>query len=335
MGAAVKADLTVTFSRAKPGHFIEPGCTHRGGLTISDIGIPEEILSAIDSSTLAVTESDVFLPKRTSLSHKGDYGRLLLIGGSPGYTGAPSLAARAAVRAGAGLVSLGVPSEIYSITAVKNDEAMPFPLPSFNGLLDPSAFETISARVALSDTVVIGMGLGRSAAVTELVTKLTRAVTVPLVIDADGLFAVGEDISCLSGSKAQIVLTPHEGEFSRLGGDLTASDRLSAARGFARRHNCTLVLKGHRTLVAFPDDDVNIISAGNPGMAKGGSGDVLSGVIGALLCQLPFKRAVVTACWLHARAGDICAEKFGEYSMTPSDMIEALCEATTEITYIM
>jgi len=324
LGNAVHADVTVTFTKAKAGHFVEPGCTCCGELKIVDIGIPKELADGAEINIHAVMPEDVALPKRNPISHKGDYGKLLLIGGSVGYTGAPTLAARAAVRAGAGLVSLGVPASIYQITAVKNDEAMPFPLADRDGRLSIDALPVILDKLASCDVCAIGMGLGRSEELNGLVQNLVAESNKPLIIDADGLFALAQDMTALERAKKPIILTPHEGEFIRMGGDLTGG-RLGAAREFAEKHGCVLLLKGHHSICAFPDGEVCIIPNGSPGMAKGGSGDVLSGIIAAMMGQLPLKRAVITAAYLHARAGEICAEKYGEYAMTPGDIIENLC----------
>ncbi len=321
-GAAVRAARTVTFSMAKPGHFAEPGCLYTGSLSVEDIGLPRELLP--ESRTFAVCEGDVRLPPRKEISHKGDYGRLLLVGGSVGYTGAPSLCAKAALRSGAGLVFLGVPEAIYAITAVKNDEAMPFPLPCDEaGRLSADAALPLQSKMAGCDVCAAGPGLGRSDGLTELVGELIRGTDKPLVLDADALFALSRDMEVLKARRGPVILTPHEGEFLRLGGVLSG-DRISDARRFAEKHGCILVLKGHRTVTAFPDGEAWINTTGNPGMAKGGSGDVLTGVIGALLGRLLLREAVTTAVWLHGRAGDLCAEKFGRESMLPTDMIEML-----------
>ena len=331
LGTAVRASTTVTFSKAKPGHFAEPGCTCCGELQIADIGIPREIADSSEINVHAVMPDDVKLPKRNPISHKGNYGKLLIIGGSAGYTGAPTLAARAAVRSGAGLVSLGVPDSIYQITAVKNDEAMPFPLADRDGHLSADALPVILDRLSNCDICAIGMGLGRGDELTELVCNLVMESNKPLIIDADGLYALSQNISVLEHSKKPVVLTPHEGEFPRLGGTLTG-DRVSDARTFAEKYNCVMILKGHHSICAFPDGEVYIISNGTPGMAKGGSGDVLSGILAAMMGQFPLKQAVITAAYLHARTGEICDEKFGEYSMTPSDIIENLSTVTKLLT---
>lgn len=264
------------------------------------------------------------LPKRDAGSSKRDYGRLLILGGSRGYTGAPSFASRAAVRAGAGLVWLGVPECIYEIAAVKNDEAMPFPLPcDERGRLSADAIPEVEARLEHMSCLAIGPGLGRSPGVTELVQDTLSASRVPTVVDADALWALSRDMSVLENAVCPTVLTPHEGEFAYLGG-LLNSDRVDSARRFAERWGCTIVLKGQGSVIAFPDGDYAVNPTGNPGMARGGSGDVLTGVIAAMLCQLPFRDAVKAAVYIHGLAGDLAASELGEYGMTPTDMIRLL-----------
>ena len=278
----------------------------------------------------SIRREAMFLPKRRPNTHKGDYGRLLIIGGSVGYTGAPTLCARAAVRSGAGLVYLGVPEDIYAITAVKNDEAMPFPLACADGRLSHAALDVVLERLAACDVCVIGPGLGRSDALTKLVQRVALESKIPVVADADALFALAQGVSVLDRAHAPVILTPHEGEFRRLSGACTG-DRAAEASEFAAEHGCTVVRKGPETVCAFPDGDTVRMRVGNPGMAKGGSGDVLAGIIGAFVCQLPLKNAVRTAVWVHGAAGDRCAERFGEYAMTPSDLIEALPEVTRSL----
>ena len=245
-----------------------------------------------------------------------------------GYTGAPSLCARGAVRAGAGLVWLGVPEQIYGITAVKNDEAMPFPLPSEDGKLSEKVVDLLKTRMDDWEVIVAGPGLGRGVG-TRVLTEFLLQSDKPLVLDADCLWALSEHLVLLKNRQALTVLTPHEGEFARLWPARTGN-RLADARAFAAEHGCVLVLKGHRSIAAFPDGRCFVIAAGNPGMAKGGSGDVLAGVLGAMLGQLPAEEAVLTGAWLHARAGDLAAEALGEYAMTASDIIENLAKASME-----
>lgn len=272
------------------------------------------------------------LPRRARDSSKRDYGRLLILGGCRGYTGAPSFASRAAVRAGAGLVWLGVPECIYAITAVKNDEAMPFPLPcDACGRICAEAVPEVEARLERMDCLAIGPGLGRSEGVIELVQGALAASRVPTVVDADALWALSRDMSVLENAACPAVLTPHEGEFALLGG-LLNGDRVSSARRFAERFGCTLVLKGQGSVIAFPDGDYRVNPTGNPGMARGGSGDVLTGIMAAMLCQLPFREAVKAAVYVHGLAGDLAAQELGEYGMTPTDMIRLLPAALRSLT---
>lgn len=276
--------------------------------------------------------SPVCLPKRARESSKRDYGRLLILAGSRGYTGAPSFASRAAVRGGAGLVWLGVPESIYAVTAVKNDEAMPFPLPcDAQGRLTAEALPEVEARLERMSCLAIGPGLGRSAGVTEFVQGALAASRVPTVVDADALWALSRDMSSLEDAACPLVLTPHEGEFAMLGG-LLDGDRVASARRFASRWGCTLVLKGSGSVVAFPDGECYVNQTGNPGMARGGSGDVLTGLMAAMLCQLPFRDAVRAAVYLHGLAGDMAAGELGEYGMTPTDMIRLLPAALKTVT---
>lgn len=276
--------------------------------------------------------SPVRLPKRVRESSKRDYGRLLILAGSRGYTGAPSFTSRAAVRGGAGLVWLGVPESIYAVTAVKNDEAMPFPLPcDAQGRLTAEALPEVEARLERMSCLAIGPGLGRSAGVTEFVQGALAASRVPTVVDADALWALTRDMSSLEDAACPLVLTPHEGEFAMLGG-LLDGDRVASARRFASRWGCTLVLKGSGSVVAFPDGECYVNQTGNPGMARGGSGDVLTGLMAAMLCQLPFRDAVRAAVYLHGLAGDMAAGELGEYGMTPTDMIRLLPAALKTVT---
>ena len=276
--------------------------------------------------------SPVRLPKRARESSKRDYGRLLILAGSRGYTGAPSFASRAAVRGGAGLVWLGVPESIYAVTAVKNDEARPFPLPcDAQGRLTAEALPEVEARLERMSCLAIGPGLGRSAGVTEFVQGALAASRVPTVVDADALWALSRDMSSLEDAACPLVLTPHEGEFAMLGG-LLDGDRVASARRFASRWGCTLVLKGSGSVVAFPDGECYVNQTGNPGMARGGSGDVLTGLMAAMLCQLPFRDAVRAAVYLHGLAGDMAAGELGEYGMTPTDMIRLLPAALKTVT---
>ena len=281
---------------------------------------------------IELRDGAVTLPRRRADTHKGDYGKVLIVGGAVGYTGAPTLCARAAVRAGAGLVWLGVPAPIYEITAVKNDEAMPFPLPADErGGVSASAAEAVLDRLAQCDVCALGPGMGKGEGAAAVVRAvLESGLAKPLVLDADALNVLEPMLPLLHSYGAPVILTPHAGEFLRLGGAISGDFAADAAR-FSALWGAITVLKGHRTVIAFPFDKVYITTHGNPGMAKGGSGDVLTGVVAALLGQLPPERAVCTAVHLHALAGDLGAARLGEYAMTATDLIETLPEATMQI----
>ena len=274
--------------------------------------------------TITASRVRSILPRRDPAGHKGDFGKLLCVCGSVGYTGAPVFASRAAVRTGAGLVFLAVPEQAWPVVAVKSEEAMPFPLPeTAEGRLSLLAEEPIRQRAASCDAVLIGCGLGRSWQTDALVQKLLD-IDRPLVLDADGLNALDGCPERLQRRTAPTVLTPHEGEFLRLGGDLSRG-REAAAAAFSRKYGVYLVLKGHRTLVADPEGRLAVNETGNSGMAKGGSGDVLAGMIVSLLSQgCGTFDACCAAVWLHGRAGDRAAADKGERGMTPTDLLEQI-----------
>lgn len=271
------------------------------------------------------------LPKRDPKGHKGTFGKVLVVGGAVGYTGAPFLTAEAAVRTGCGLVYLGVPESIWAVEASKCVSEMPFPLTDRDGKLHTKALPKIEETLAGCDVLALGPGLGRSRQVTQVVTTLLQTEK-PVVLDADGLNALSEHIDVLDARRGKAtVLTPHDGEFIRLGGDLSG-DRVESARSFAKEHGCVLVLKGHRTLIAVPEGNVLENTTGNSGLAKGGSGDVLTGVIASLLAQgaTPVQAAAL-GVWLHGRAGDYAAEWKTAYGMTPADVLETLPAAFMEL----
>ena len=270
------------------------------------------------------------MPRRDPAGHKGTFGKAYLLGGSVGYTGAPVLCAAAAERSGCGLVFLGVPESVWPAAAVKCWGAMPHPLPERDGRLSPDAEEEIRRRAAGCDAVAIGCGMGRGEESNLLLRRLLT-LEKPLVLDADGINALEGHIDTLSRRTCATVLTPHDGELARIGGDMTAPREASAA-AFAAAHGVYLVRKGHRTLVAAPDGRLAVNTTGNDGMAKGGSGDILTGLLTGLLAQgmEPFA-ACCAAVWLHGRAGDLAAEEKGRRGMTPPDIIEMLPYALKEV----
>ena len=263
------------------------------------------------------------LPDRDPWGHKGSFGKILLLCGSRGFTGAAYLAAMGALRTGAGLTFLGVPESIYAIEAVKLNEPVVFPLPDAGGKLSEEAISEILGRLHNMDAVLIGPGLGQSEGTYKVVKAVLENAQCPVVLDADGINVISGHKDILRGRKHPTILTPHDGEFARLGGTI-GEDRMEAAKLLAQELGCIVLLKGHRTCIT--DGEVGYRNEiGNPGMAVGGSGDVLSGIIVSLLGQgiAPLEAAAVGA-WLHGAAGDLCAEELGQYGMLPTDMLQKL-----------
>ena len=263
------------------------------------------------------------LPLRDPKGHKGTFGRVLLLCGSRGYTGAASLAAMGALRSGTGLVYLGVPESIYAIEAVKLQEPVIFPLPDAGGRLDFSAVPEILSRLPGIRAVLVGCGLGQSEGTRAVVEAVLQQASCPVVLDADGINCICRHKDILRRRAAPTVLTPHDGEFLRLGGDLSAS-RLEAAAQMSRDLNAILLLKGHRTLIT--DGTVCFRNTtGNSGLAKGGSGDILAGLITGLLGQgMTALEAAACGAYFHGAAGDICARELSPYGMIPSDLFSVL-----------
>ena len=263
------------------------------------------------------------LPDRDCNAHKGNFGKILLLCGSLGYTGAAYLAAMGALRSGAGLVFLGVPESIYAIEAVKLNEAIVFPLPEDGGRLSEAAIPEILDRLPKMDAVLVGCGLGQSEGTLAVTKAVLENADCPVVLDADGINVMVQHKDILRGRQAPTVLTPHDGEFARLGGFL-GEDRMAAAASMAKDLGCVMLLKGHRTCITDGENHY-INHTGNPGMAVGGSGDLLAGIIAGLLGQglAPLEAAAVGA-WLHGAAGDICGREIGQYGMLPTDMLRVL-----------
>lgn len=263
------------------------------------------------------------LPDRNPWGHKGNFGKLLLLCGSRGYTGAAFFAAMGALRSGAGLVFLGVPESIYGIEAVKLNEPVIFPLPDAGGRLSADAVPEILSRLPQMDAVLVGPGLGQSEGTLAVVRAVLENAQCPVVVDADGINVLSAHRDLLRGRKLPTILTPHDGEFARLGG-VIGEDRMSAAAALAEELGCVVLLKGHETCITDGTDGY-LNPTGNPGMAVGGSGDVLAGVITALLgAGLPPLEAAACGAWLHGAAGDRCAAELGQYGMLPTDMLSAL-----------
>lgn len=263
------------------------------------------------------------LPDRDPWGHKGSFGKLLMLCGSLGYTGAAYFAAMGALRCGAGLVFLGVPESIYAIEAVKLAEPVVFPLPQKDGKLSVLAVPEILQRLSRVDAVLIGPGLGQSEGTLEGIRAVLENAQCPVVLDADGINMVAAHKDLLRGRRYPTIVTPHDGEFVRLGG-VFGEDRMKSAAALARDLGCIVLLKGHITCIT--DGETHYRNrTGNPGMAVGGSGDVLAGMITALLGQglMPLEAAACGA-WIHGAAGDLAAKELGQYGMLPSDLLERI-----------
>ena len=263
------------------------------------------------------------LPERDPFGHKGTFGKVLLLCGSRGFTGAAYLAAMGALRSGAGLVYLGVPESIYAIEAVKLNEPVVFPLPDKEGKLSAEAIPQILNRLPAMDAILIGCGLGISEGTLAVVKAVLENAVCPVVLDADGINVLSGHMDILRGRQYPTILTPHDGEFRRVGGSV-GDDRMASAGAFASEFDCVLLLKGHRTCIT--DGHTGYVNGtGNPGMAVGGSGDVLAGILTGLLGQgIEPLKAAACAAWLHGAAGDLCASELGQYAMLPTDMLSAL-----------
>jgi ADP-dependent NAD(P)H-hydrate dehydratase / NAD(P)H-hydrate epimerase len=307
-GEYVQADITVTFAAPKVEHFLADGSEEAvGRLIVAEIGIAPDVIQSDLEVSEAHDFAGLFRPRKRD-SNKGDFGHVLVIAGAPGKTGAAAMAGLAALRAGTGLV-----------TVACSDSSRLAPELMSEGLDD----FTLERKTV----VAVGPGLGLRR---ELLARLLKEVTVPMVIDADGLNSIaGTDFR---GRGIETILTPHPGEMARLTGS-KVEDRLATARGFARERDVCLVLKGHRTLIAFPDGRVWINPTGSPAMAKGGSGDILTGLIAGLVAQFPkeIETAVRAAVWLHGRAGQIGAEDLAEQCVIATDLLHYLPRAIHEL----
>ncbi len=348
MGCAVKAQYTITFGLPKKGHFLYPGAGYAGQLFVEDIGFPRKLLESEKINVNLVQKKDAIslLPARPKYSHKGTYGHVFIVAGSKGKTGAALMAAKACLRTGAGLVTIGIPETLVHSFQSRVTEEMIFPLPDKgNGTLSYISadviFEFLEQR---ANVLAIGPGMSVDNEISRLVSLLVKGSKVPIVIDADGLNAIAGKTAVLKKSRAPIILTPHPGEMARLlkqgsgikgqGSEVAAGfslreeiekDRINTAISFAKKTKTCLVLKGVPTITATPDGMAFINSTGNPGMATAGTGDVLTGMISAFLAQkLNPQSASILGVYMHGLIGDIVAEKKGQHSLIVSDIINAI-----------
>ena len=338
LGDSIDAELTITLAAPKLPLLLPPAESRAGDVVIADIGIPEGIIDAVEGPRVELltrtTVRDLVAPRAPD-THKGDFGRVLIVAGSRGKTGAAYLAGMGALKSGAGLVTIATPADCLPIVAAMAPEYMTEPVPEVGDELDPDAVDRVLALN--QDVVAIGPGLGQGPSTRVFIRRFVESATTPIVIDADGLNAFAGDTGGLSGGEGRhVIITPHPGEMGRLIGksaDHVQARRLDIARDFATSHRLYVVLKGYRTLIATPDGAVFINPTGNAGMATGGTGDVLTGMIAAWLAQLlDAEGACKAAVYLHGLAGDLAKVEEGEIAMTATSVVRQLGPAFLELT---
>jgi NAD(P)H-hydrate epimerase len=332
LGTAIRASLTVTFGLPKVGQLISPGTDYVGTMKIIDIGIPRRLVEEEKFQTYLLEDEDVrkwLSTPRKPDTHKGDYGHLLVIAGSVGKTGAAAMACEAALRMGAGLVTLAIPKSLNGIMEMKLTEVMTEPLPETpKQTLSLRAFNSILRLCENKKALIVGPGIGTFKETQSLILKLIKTLDLPIVLDADGLTALATQPKVIPATNRSLILTPHPGEMARLVGSTAKEiqeNRIGISRKFSQSQHVHLVLKGHRTLVASPKGEIFINPTGNPGMASGGTGDVLAGMIGGLICQgLGILPSLQISVYLHGLAGDEVAREMGEKSLVATDLIQKI-----------
>jgi NAD(P)H-hydrate epimerase len=338
LGTAVQADITVTFGALKRGHLLYPGASLSGEVFVHDIGFPRQLLAEITCNVLGSDEIELLIPERAPDSHKGDFGHLLVIAGSRGKTGAAFMTAEAALRTGAGLVTLAAPEKLANVYQGRVTEAMVLPLPSEGGgNLSLEALEGILAFASSRATsIAMGPGLGQDEETAKLVREVLINSPAPVVLDADGLNALGNKAkSILKNTRSPVIMTPHPGEFSRIGGlsvQEIQKDRLGTAGAFAKQCGAYVVLKGAPTVITGPEGELFINTTGGSELSKGGTGDVLTGMTGALSAMgLSPLEASLLGVFMHGLAGGIAARDSGEFSTLASDVISHIPDAFSHI----
>jgi ADP-dependent NAD(P)H-hydrate dehydratase / NAD(P)H-hydrate epimerase len=334
-GSCLAADLTVTFGCEKPGHRFFPGLECCGEVVCADIGFPRQAVEQADCGLFICESDDVagLLPARKAFSNKGDYGKLLVIGGSTGLTGAPAMSSMAAMSAGAGMVTAAVPESLNQIFEIKLTEVMTLPLPDDGrGSFTPLAVEPVARFIADGmDVVALGPGIGRDMQTVEFIRQLAPCVNVPVVLDADGLNAFTAEAQALSAFAGPLVLTPHPGEMARLLGVSTKNvldSPLEAAQQLSSLSGAVVLLKGPPTVICSNNSPSVISPTGCSALAKAGTGDVLTGAIAALIAQgMEAFEAAYCGAYLHGLAGELAAEAFGQYSVIATQLNRALPEA--------
>lgn len=324
----VKADKTVTFALPKVGLLSYPGADYVGELIVADISIPNTVVESKNIS-VNIIEPDYIksiIPVRESQTNKGDYGKLFIIAGSVGMTGAAVLTSQSALRTGSGLVTVGIPQSLNNIIEAKLTEVMSYPLKDEGGILSLECMDSLLSKINSSDVIAFGPGLSNTNSIEKILLELIKKCKKTIVIDADGINVLAKNINVLKENECNIILTPHPGEMSRLTGldiEYIQNNRIKTTIQFAKEYNTTILLKGAKTVIANPEGEVYINTTGNPGMATGGMGDVLTGIIASLCGQgLDNFQAAVSGAFIHGYAGDIASEEKGMHGLTAVDTID-------------
>lgn len=336
MGAGVRADRTVTLALPKVGLYMYPGADYAGEIMVEDISIPWELVlrQGIDINLLKREDITLLFKRRERDSNKGTYGRAYILGGSGDMMGAALMCIQGALRSGAGLVEAGVPQSIRSMAAPMAPEAIVRGLEEIDGVVSPASIEDILDGINRSTAFAVGPGLSRAQGLLGLMREILEKAVVPGVIDADGLNIISENTDILIGKRSSLIVTPHPGEMARLlHSDVKTvqKDRIKCSRDFAAKYGVVTVLKGAHSIAASPSGEVFINTTGNPGMAKGGLGDVLTGMIVSFLAQgFEIFEAAKAGIYLHGLAGDMASRRFGEYGMKAGDVIDTIPQAIKE-----
>lgn len=329
-GGCVRADITVTFAAYKMGMFLFPAADYTGEIKLYGISVPDHILQSAPTAAEVISDCDfaAHFPKRRSNSQKGDYGKILIIGGSRGMSGAAYMSAASALNSGAGLITLAVPDCINDILETKTTEIMTLPLADSDGHLSENCVSEILRRTEKSDVILIGPGMGTSTDCEIILDELLSNSKVPVIVDADALNILSKNMDILKKCTCPLILTPHEMEMSRLTGldlEYIIHNRIGVSKDFCEKYGVTLILKGNHTIVTAPDGFQYINNTGNAGLAKGGSGDVLAGITAALTARIGDEAlAAAMAVYLHGKSADLVKEESGIEGVTASAVASEL-----------
>lgn len=341
MGIAVKSDLTVTFGLIKQGLLLHPGYIYAGKVDVCDISIPEYILKQLELKRHFSQAEDIakFIPKRRNDSHKGDYGKVLIITGSKGMTGAGCLTGMSVLKSGAGISYIAVPTSLSSIYNIAAIECIVISLEENDGILSANCIEQIKPWLAKVDSVVIGPGLSTNESISAIVENVIISSPVPVIVDADAITAISKDLDVLKKKRSVVILTPHSAEMARLiksTSEKVNENRINFAMDFAKEYGVIIVLKGYRTIIAGANGEMWINSTGNSGMATAGSGDVLAGIIAGFVSQrfsvkenilvdyLDILEKTVAATYIHGLCGDLAAAELGPHGMIAGDILSRI-----------